>query len=249
MYDKKTITIIISMVVLVVLVFNLVLFLSNRKKNQTTSQKATNTTTTVSNTSKETSSQTQSQQGSETKTTTTEENITQMSPDLFSSDAQANLQLAQQKAAQWQEDAAFVALQIKLTSLKPKQGVETYVFDSPTVSGYHFLVTISQQSQKYIRALVPVEDYLGASLLPIDFKYWQLNYVEALQLAEKQGGSEFRKRHSDWMIELTLRREPPNNWLYWRIEYSSGAGDKWSIWVNPYSGEVVQNESVSPALP
>lgn len=175
-----------------------------------------------------------------TDTTTTGDNLATVDPTSVDSQFKENLDLATSKALKWRPDAALVYVQVKLTSLTTLEGMETYVFDSPGVADYHFTITISQKSKNFIRATIPTEDYLGSGLLPIDLQYWKLNYVSALQIAEKEGGKDFRDKNLDWTIELNLKRGEPKNWLYWIVDYKTKEGNSLSVKINPFSGEVVK---------
>jgi len=170
----------------------------------------------------------------------TQQDLSNIDPSLVDSDIQDNLALATKKALEWRQDAALVYVQVKLTSLSPGTGTEIYVFDSPSVPNLHFTFTISQKTKRFIRAAIPVEDYLGSGLLPIDRKYWKLNYVSALQVAEKDGGKNFRDKYLSWTIELNLKREEPKNWLCWNVDYKIEGGETLSVKINPYSGEIMQ---------
>jgi len=182
----------------------------------------------------------QLQPATTTTTTTTEENLSNIDPSEVDSAVKENFNLAKEKAQQWYPDAALVYAQVKLTSLALDEGTEIYVFDSPSTPNLHFTFTLSQKSKRYIRAMIPAEDYLGADLLPIDTKYWKLNYVSALQIAEKEGGRDIREKYLEWTIELNLKRAEPQNWLFWIVDYKTKEGETLSIKINPYSGEVVE---------
>jgi hypothetical protein len=172
-------------------------------------------------------------------TQTSTEDLTNIDPTTLDSQIKENLNLATSKALAWRSDAVLVYVQYKITSLTPGEGMETYVFDSPSAKDVHYTVTISQKSKNFIRAVIPTEDYLGPGLLPIDFKYWKLNYASALQLAEKEGGKDFREKNLNWTIELNLKRGEPKNWLWWIVEYKTEEGESLSVQINPYSGEVL----------
>jgi len=176
----------------------------------------------------------------DTETNPEVEDLSNIDPASVDSDIQENLTLATEKALLWRPDAVLVCVQVKLDSLEPYGGMETYVFDSPSVPNLHFTFTISQKSKQFIRAAIPTEDYLGSGLLPIDKQYWKLNYVSALQIAEKEGGKDFRDRYLYWTVELNLKRGEPKNWLYWDVKYQERGGDSLSVRINPYTGEVVK---------
>jgi len=170
-----------------------------------------------------------------------EENLTNVDPDSVTAAAKENYALGKEKALFWHSDAVFVAASLKMNTIALNDANETYVFDSPTDPQNHFVFTISQKSKRFIRAIIPADDYLGAGLLPIDGQYWKLSYAAALQTAEKEGGADFRDKTLDWEIELTLRRDAPNNWLYWIVEYKqkSGEGNSLTVKINSNNGEVV----------
>ena len=99
------------------------------------------------------------------------------------------------------------------------------------------MITISEPSSSFIRALVPKSDYLG-NLQQMDTKYWKYNYVTALQLAEKNGGQDWRSKNTLASVKLTLRHTGANNWLLWIVEYSSDS-DKLTVTLDANSGKVV----------
>ena len=185
----------------------------------------------------------QPQPVTETPTTepeTQEENLTNLDPSTFDAQLKENLDLATALALKWRADAALVYVEVQLDSVTPDEGTETYVFDSPKTPGLHFTCSISQKTKKYIRAAVPTEDYLGSDLLAIDIQYWKINYVSALQIAEKEGGKEFREKNLNWTISIKLQRGEPKNWLYYTVEYKTKEEQVFSVKINPSSSEVVE---------
>lgn len=176
----------------------------------------------------------------ETKEEPKVEDLTTIDPETISQEASENLKLATSFAQKWQTNAVLVYLSIKLASTTPNEGTEIYIFDAPEEPNNHFTFTLSQESKKYIRAVIPKEDYLGSDLKPVAFKYWQTNWLEAFQIAEKNGGKEFREGHLDVEVALNLFHTEPNGWLYWVIEYKTKEGDTLSIKINPYNKEIVK---------
>jgi len=218
MPNRKSLFLWVLLIILVVAGFGIYLSVTRKKPTQSQPQKTSETATTTGG----------------------QEDLSNIDPASVDSDIKENLDLATQKALEWHHDAVLVYVQVKLTSLEPNTGTETYVFDSPSVPNLHFTFTVSQKSKRFIRAVIPVEDYLGSGLLPIDQKYWKLNYVSALQTAEKEGGKDFRDKYLNWTIELNLKRGEPKNWLYWTVDYKIEGGETLSVKINPYSGEVVK---------
>lgn len=168
-----------------------------------------------------------------------EENLTNINPETVTEEAKENFNKAESLALKWKDDAFLVYVNYKLNSLKLNEGQETYVFDSEKALNLHFTVTFSQKSKKYIRAAIPKEDYLG-ELLPIDQKYWKINYLAAFQIAEKNGGKDFREKYPKWEINLNLKRDEPKNWLYFIVEYKTKEGDSVSFKINPMTSELVE---------
>jgi len=203
--------------VIILIVLGFAAFLiSSRRKQETTQTTTSEQTTTPS---------------------VTAQDLSNLPPAQFDASIKENLAQATSFAKKWRSDAKLVYFQVKLTSLIPNEGTEIFAFDSPSVSDSHFTFTISQKSKRYIRAIIPEEDYLG-NLSAIDQSFWKYNYVSALQTAETAGGKEFRDKNSTWTIEINLSRGEPNNWLWYVIDYKSETGDSFSIKINPETGEI-----------
>lgn len=160
-----------------------------------------------------------------------------------------NLNLATNAAKGWREDAVLTYVSVELpASLKPDSGNEVYVFGSAADTNNWWTYSISQETGKFVRALIPKEDYLGATLDPINTQYWNMNYVEALQLAEGNGGSDFRSANAGTRATTFLSNRAPRGWLWWTVEYSAPSGEQFTLLVNPNRGEVV-NESGDEVAP
>ena len=155
----------------------------------------------------------------------------------------ANFNTAKQKAAQWQTDAALYSSSAKITkSLKWEDVIEVYTFGSPAQPAYWWTISISVRSKNYVRAIIPKEDYLGANLVPIRTQYWKINYAEAFQIAEKNGGKEWRDKQKDnnYQTTATLAHGEPKGYLYFLVEYQLADGsDKKTIQIDANSGEVI----------
>jgi hypothetical protein len=75
-----------------------------------------------------------------------------------------------------------------------------------------------------------------------------MNYVEALQLAEANGGADFRTTNAGTRVTIFLSNRAPRGWLWWTVEYSAPSGEQFTLLVNPNRGEVV-NESGDELAP
>lgn len=174
-------------------------------------------------------------------------NLTNIEPTTIDDLVTTNYNLAKSKAQDWKSDAVLVNLTVKLPkNLAANQATETYVFGSATDSLNWFSFSISEQSSKYIRAVIPKEDYLGTDIKPINFSYWKMNYVKAFQLAETNGGETFRADNQNSEVITTLANDEPRGWLWWKIEYKSAdTGQNLIRKINPNDGTVI-DESGNP---
>ncbi|MCK4313104.1 MAG: hypothetical protein KAW88_10260 [Candidatus Cloacimonetes bacterium] len=152
---------------------------------------------------------------------------------------QQNYNLAKVKAEEWKPDAVLVTISVKFPQdLAISAADETFIFGSAedTVNWWSF--SISEKTSRYIRAIIPKEDYLGVDIQPINMDYWKMNYSQAFQLAEANGGQAFRSQNTNASITATLHHTQPRNWLWWEIEYKFGT-NKLVIKVNPNDGQIV----------
>lgn len=178
--------------------------------------------------------------------TSTESDITTIDPDSITEESKSNLSLGEKKAGEWSNGAVLYAVSVKIPStLSASEVVEVYTFGAPASPYDWWTISISVRTGNYIRAVIPKEDYLGSNLIPIARQYWKTNYVEALQVAEKNGGKEWRESKQEAVqINETLMHTDPNNYLYWVVDYQTLSGsDKLVIKVNANTGEVVKESS------
>jgi len=177
--------------------------------------------------------------------TSTGTDITTIDPNSIAEESKANFSLAEKKASEWSNSAVLYAVSIKIpNTLNPSEVVEVYTFGSPAALQNWWTISISVRTGNYIRAVIPKEDYLGSNLIPVARKYWKINYVEALQTAEKNGGKEWRDSISgDIQINETLMHTDPNNYLYWVVDYQTLSGsDKLTVKVDANTGEVAKED-------
>lgn len=199
-----------------------------------------------------------------TPTTAASATATQSTVDLTTTNAsaistslQTSYNLAKQKASEWKSDAQLYYLLIKLPrDLSLNNATETYVFGSPKESTYWWTFALSEASGKYLRSLVYKTDYLGNTLSPIGEKYWQTNYVQALQAADRYQGSAFRAANPNTEVTITLSQGDPKGWLWWTVEYKAPNGNSLKVRVHPVdlniyddSGNVVSTGVVSNTAP
>lgn len=169
-----------------------------------------------------------------TASATVQTDLTNISSSTIATSFTTNYTLAKQKAAEWKSDAQLYDLIIKLPrDLSLNNATETYVFGSPKEPNYWWIFAISESSGKYLRSLVYKTDYLGNTLNPIPEKYWQTNYLQALQAADRYQGSAFRSANSDTEVTVSLSQGEPKGWLWWTVEYKAPDGNSLKIRVHP----------------
>ena len=177
-------------------------------------------------------------------TETPKSDLTNLDSTSAKDEMRNNYNTAQQKASLWLGDAVPYSASVKITpTLDWQDVIEVYTYGSKMQTAYWWTISISVRSKNYVRAIIPKEDYLGSKLQPIPLQYWKMSYVEAFQVAEKNGGKEWRdkQKNTNYQITATLAVGDPKNYLYWTVEYQNSDGsDKKSIQINAFSGETVE---------
>ncbi|MEK7184189.1 MAG: hypothetical protein AAB701_01580 [Patescibacteria group bacterium] len=182
----------------------------------------------------------------ETTTTTTDtstttpivSDLTTLAPTGFDADVATHLTLGSAAAQVWKQDAVISYVSVSIPTLTPNKGSEVYVFGSASDLDNWFTYSISQETGKSVRAIIPKADYLGNTITPINQAFWSMNYVQALQLAEQNGGAAFRLNNPNPQVTAYLSNRAPRGWLWWTIEYKSTSGQTLSLLMNPYLGGV-----------
>lgn len=185
-------------------------------------------------------SETATETADETETSSTADDLTTILPSSVDTTLETHLNLARNAVQAWHPDAALTYVSIELpASLALDSGNEVYVFGSAQDTGNWWTYSLSQETGKFVRAIIPKEDFLGAELTPVNLEYWKMNHVEALQLAEDNGGNDFRLANTGTRVTLFLSQRAPRGWLWWSVEYKAPSGESFTLLVNPNRGEVV----------
>ena len=152
----------------------------------------------------------------------------------------ADYEKAEVDAKKWQSNAELVMVSVKLPSdLSLNNATQTYTYGSSNDTQYWWTYSLSEQTQKFVRALVNKEDYLGTSLTPIPKKFWRTNFIEAFQIADNYQGAEFRLNNQNVEITETLSVGKPNNYLWWLVEYKTPLGNNLTVRINPNDRTIV----------
>ncbi len=178
--------------------------------------------------------------------TTQGENLLTIDPGTVAPELKESLEFAQKKAEDWQNNAKLTAVQIEVPASLKKEFTSTrYVYSSPASPYYYWTIAISSNNQNYIRALIPKEDYISMDLRVILSQYWKLNYVEALQMSDQNGGETWRAENRLGKIKMTLNHGQPSGYLYWNIEYAAidengqrSPESDLKMKINAYTGEI-----------
>lgn len=162
-----------------------------------------------------------------------------VAPTALEPTIKANYDLAQAKVKDWHQNAVLYQISAKIpANLAIGQVTEVYTYGSADEAYNWWTLSVSDKTDKSVRAIIPKEDYLGTTLAAVPLQHWKMNYVEALQLAEVNGGSQFRAAHSDTQVTVNLAVGEPKGYLWWSVEYESTAAS-YKVLVNPSSKEVI----------
>jgi len=153
-----------------------------------------------------------------------------------------NYTTAKQKATTWKGDAKLYNYTVKLPiDLSINNGTETFVFGSDSDKLNWWVLSVSESTNKSLRALIPKEDYLGNTLAPINTSFWKTNYLQAFQKAEIYQGKTFREANANSEITINLSMGEPKGWLWWVVEYKAPSGNILKVRVNPSDLTVVDD--------
>ena len=168
-------------------------------------------------------------------------NLTNLEPKDFDSVIRTEYAKANEEAKKVNQAYALAAIEIEIgQNLTQDEVLSRYIFTSSKDEENNWVYTVSQATGSYIRALIPKSDYFG-SPTEMNTKLWQYNYVTALQLAEENGGQDFREESDITGVKLTLRHYGDDNWLMWIIRYDNELTNK-TVYLDASSGDVLDFE-------
>lgn len=171
-------------------------------------------------------------------------------PTLLTTDAKsatadliAEYQQALASARQWHADAKLYAVTVEwpptlLTGLAKR----VYVFGSAADHDQWWTLAINEQTKEHIRSYVPKSDYLGYELQPVSLAYWKINAVQALQIADANGGKDFRAANPGSEITESLAAIGPKGWLWWTVNYRGENNAEKHVIIHPSTGVVYDTD-------
>ena len=158
---------------------------------------------------------------SETKSTESISNLTNVTASEYTTLITDQLSVADGKSVEVDKKNQLIGVEVRLPqSLGKSSGDTTYIYASPSDTTNNWLITLSNSTNNFIRSKTPKADYFSDGTA-VNRTYWKLSYIEALQVAEKNGGMSFRAANTLSGMKLTLKNGSPNNYLYWYVEYDS----------------------------
>ncbi|MEI8143342.1 MAG: hypothetical protein WCG48_01845 [Candidatus Berkelbacteria bacterium] len=166
------------------------------------------------------------------------EDLTNIDPADFNEPTKNELNLAYQKAQEVNPEYKLSALEIEFDStMKADTVVSRYIFSSEADTTNNWIFTVSGANGNYIRALIPKNDYQG-NISTIDLAKWKFNYVTAFQLAEENGGRNWRENNKNLQKVILTLRNTSDNWLTWTITYYT-ADSTYPVNIDAYSGKML----------
>jgi len=125
-------------------------------------------------------------------------------------------------------------------SFSDLKGLSTnyYIFSTPNDPRFYYMVNVSRDGSRPKRFLMPKEDFeFDFSVIAIPLDQWKINYAQALQAAEQQGGERFRTQYPNFKATATLAI-PVTQKLAWYITYRAldGSGATFKVTVDAASG-------------
>lgn len=151
--------------------------------------------------------------------------------------------LANKYALQWQADAVLLLVSTKFNNKLSDEGaVDRYLFSSNIRPDLYFAIDIARDNiDRYTRNLVYVEDYaLKSGVMPIPLRYWKTTANEALEIADAQGGAQFRKDNPNYIVTQVLSLTGGKN-LAWYIVYEAPGVNSFEIIIDTWSQTVIPN--------
>jgi len=116
-----------------------------------------------------------------------------------------------------------------------------YIFSTPNDPSFYYMVNMPRDGTAPKRFLMPKADFdFDFSVIAIPLDQWKINYAQAVQAVEKEGGENFRSQHSHFKTTVTLAI-PVTQKLAWYITYRAldGSGATFKATVDANAGTVV----------
>lgn len=147
---------------------------------------------------------------------------------------------AEKQAISWNAQAKLTAISMRFDGGLDYDFLTryVYVFRAPGVDSSY--VVNNARIAKDARSAYDQTEIFG-EMVPEDIaqEYMKINFVQALEIVEQAGGSEFRAGHpGDYYVNLLLI-QPKRDVLNWIVSYQDKSGQESRVWrVNASSGSI-----------
>lgn len=199
-------------------------YVSNRNSQQTAQQAASQTSV------------------SSTSSSSTISNLTNVDPTTLTEEINAQLTLADAKAAEVDKKLVLAAIEVELPATMDRgSGYTYYVYTTTNDKVNNWVIAISNSDNKFVRSRTVKDDFMSG-VTPINRSFLKTSYVTALQIVEKNGGKDYRESNTLSAVKLILKNSDPKSWLFWFVDYSTSSSQK-EFQIDASNGTLATNTS------
>ena len=150
------------------------------------------------------------------------------------------------KAREWQSDAYLFSINIAYENTKISQGYKPVMYFASSDDGYKndYIIEVEPDLSALAswEELPRLEEEVGVEFYEI-LDDWQIGYAQALQIADENGGGEFRSKYTNYQIILDLYKNYQVG-MEWGVYYtglvSATEYENLSIYLDAVYGEVTE---------
>lgn len=158
--------------------------------------------------------------------TPTISNLTNIDSATVTEEVNAQLSLADAKAAEVDKKLLLSAIEVELpATMDHGSGYTYYIYATPNDKVNNWVIAISNSDNKFVRSRTMKEDFM-TDISPINRSFLKTNYVAAIQVAEKNEGKTYREANTLTSVKLVLKNSGTKGWLYWFVDYISLSNQK-----------------------
>lgn len=154
------------------------------------------------------------------------------------------LTTAKQLASRWNSDAKLVSVAVNFVnelSLE-KMDYEYFVFRSAQVSDKLAIVDTSQKPARF-SVVEAISMPSVENTVEIPQSFWQVNFINAINLVENVGGNEFRTANSNGYKVSAILGQKRGDVLAWYVTYANQDDTEEEKWVVNASSGLVEATS------
>lgn len=151
----------------------------------------------------------------------------------------AELAQAEKQALRWDGNAKLVAISMRFDGGLDYDFLKryAYMFQAPSISDYYVVNSAKAAASAQTYSQTELFGEIQPTVMTKD--YLKINFVQALEIVERAGGSAFRADHSSNYTVNLLLVQPEGDVLSWVVSYQAKSGDESQVWrVNAASGSM-----------